>query len=172
MYKGGADVNRPNKQNETPIQLAIRYSKMDALKEMLKRDDIYLGTSEFEGKKYNPLLDACERDLTQVALLLIENGADVNKHDADERKWNPLMHSICNNNETLVIKFMEKKADLAHVDDDGNSALHLAVIADNDFILSLLLRANPDRTVRNGENLTPLELAKLNESDDCVKLLT
>jgi ankyrin repeat protein len=136
---------------------------------MLNRGDIDF--SELEND-YDPLLDACEKDLTEAALLIIDSGkCDVNIRDSSETSWTPLMHAVGNNNEILVSKLLEKDADVDEVDTDGNSAVHIAVINDNDNILSILLRHNPQKNLLNGDNLSPLDLAKINESEECVKLL-
>lgn len=166
--KGGIDINKPNKVKEFPLELAIRFNKIDALRSMLNRKDICLDSLENE---YCPLLDACEKDLTEIAIMLIECGADVNVCDNDQ-EWTPLMHSICNNNELIAAKLIEKRADLNACDFNGNSAVHLAVLNDNDFILSLLLKNNADKNTLNIENMSPLDLAKINESEECVKLLS
>lgn len=167
LIKGNVDVNRPNNQKEYPIQLVLKYNKVDVLREMLKVNDFYLGTLD---NGYNALLDACENDLTDAAILLIENGADLNVCDQDQL-WTPLMHAICNSNEVIVAKLLENNCDLSAVDFNGNTPVHLAVLTENDFILKLLLKRNPQKNIRNKEDLTPLEIAKLNEDENSIKLL-
>ena len=168
LINGKIDVNKANKLNQYPIQLAIRFNKISVLKEMLKVDNIFLGTLE---NGYNPLLDACENDLTEIALLLIENGANLNVSDQDQC-WTPLMHAIGNSNETLVKMLLEHKCDLSLVDFNRNTPVHLAVLTENDFILKLLLKYNGDKNSENNENLTPLQIAKLNDDENSIKLLS
>ena len=62
-FLGGANVNKPNGMGEYPLQLAITLNKIEAVKEMLKKNDIYINTFN---NGYNPLLDACEKDLTDI----------------------------------------------------------------------------------------------------------
>jgi len=165
-------VNVPNKKDQLPIELVIRRNKINVLKCMLKRDDIKLGQLK---NGYSPLVDACEKDLTELGLLLIDAGADLNARDNNDRDgqmWTPLMHSVSNNNEILTTKLVEKGADLDAVDLNGNSVVHMAVINDNEFILGLLLKRNAQRNLLNNDNLSPLDLAKLNESEECIKLLS
>ena len=137
--------------------------------EMLKSRDLNAGTLP---NGYNPLLDACENDLTDMALLLIESGrSDIDlsvqkeDQDGDEPNWTPLMHSILNNNEQLALKLIERKSYLDLVDTDGNTALHLAVLAENDYLVKCLLRANANKEIKNKEGLRPLDIAKLNEDE-------
>lgn len=166
---GRIDVNKPNKRDEYPIELAIRHNKIDILKSMIRREDCDLGRLK---SGYSPLLDACEKDLTEAAMLLIDSDkSDVNIRDTNDEMWTPLMHAIGNNNELLVSKLLEKGADVDVVDTNGNSALHTAVINDNEYIVAMLLRYNARKDLLNRENLSPLDLAKINESEECVKLL-
>lgn len=169
MYhlKGNIDVNKPNKLKEYPIQLAIRFNNIEILKAMLQVENVYIGNLD---NGYNPLLDACENDLTEIALLLIDNGADLNESDRDQC-WTPLMHAICNNNEVVVAKLLERKCDLDLVDFNGNSPVHLAVITENEFLLKMLLKCNAPKSLVNSENLTPFDLAKINDDESCMKLL-
>ena len=135
---------------------------------MLKHSDIYLRTFE---NGYSPLIDACERDLTEASIMLIDNGADINFLDKDQR-WSPLMWAITNNNEVITQKILEKNCDLNLADSDGNSALHLATSSENDTLVRMLLNKNANKNLVNNENMTPLQIAKENEDEYCIKLLS
>ncbi len=120
---------------------------------------------------YSAILDACEKDLTEICLLLVEHGVDVNVQDSDQL-FTPLIHAVNNGNDVLVKKLIETKADLNIQDADGNTALHYAVLSENEYILRLLLNANAQRDLRNAENLTALDIAKMNEDEVILQLLT
>lgn len=168
LIKGKLDPNLPNKSGQYPIQLAIKFDKKTIVEILLKAENIFIGTMQ---NGYNPLLDACENDLTDICTMLIDNGADINSRDQDQ-KWTPLMHSICNNNEILVKKLLDQKCDLSLVDFNQNTPLHLAVLTENEYILKLLLKFIPNKDMENSENLTPLQIAKLNEDEISIQLLS
>lgn len=168
LIKGKLDPNQPNKSNQYPIQLAIKFDKKKIIEILLQAENIYIGTMQ---NGYNPLLDASENDLTDICSMLIDNGADINSIDQDQ-KWTPLMHAICNNNEILVKKLLDHKCDLNLVDFNKNTPLHLAVLTENDYILNLLLKYAPNKNLENSENLTPLQIAKLNEDERSIQLLS
>ena len=168
-YKGGLDVNKPNRKNEYPIELIIRHNKIDVLRSILKRSDLKVNQLK---NGYCPLIDACEKDLTDMSMLLIDAGADLNIVDEDGENWTPIMHAVSNNNEVLVSRLVEKGADLSLSDSAGNTVVHMAVLNDNDFILSLLLARNASKNALNDENLSPIDLAKLNESEECIRILS
>ena len=129
---------------------------------MLQLNQTFLGTLE---TNYNPLLDACEKDLTDLAILLIRNGtSDLNITDKAQG-WSPLMYAITNNNETLVGKLIDNKCSISDVDNEGNSPLHLAVLNENEYLIRLLLKSNPNKSIRNTENQTAYDLAKVVDED-------
>lgn len=168
LIKGKLDPNMPNKTGQYPIELAIKFDKRKIVEILLKAENIIIGTME---NGYNPLLDAFENDLTDICIMLIDNGADINSRDQDQ-KWTPLMHSICNNNEILVKKLLDHKCDLNLVDFNQNTPLHLAVLTENEFILKILLKHIPNKDIENSENLTPLQIAKLNDDERSIQLLS
>ena len=158
-----------NSLDEYPVQLIIRHNKVEALKAMLTNADVYLRTFD---NGYSPLADACEKDLTEVSILLIENGADINFQD-EEQSWSPLMWAVSNGNETIALKLLEQKnCDVDLVDVEGNTCVHLAVMAENEVLLKYLLAKNANKNVINSENATPLQIAKENDDEICIKLLS
>lgn len=164
-FQGGLNVNKPNKKFEYPIELAIRFNKVEVVKAMVKCGNLMLDKFDHE---YCPLIDACEKDLTEIGLILIEAGAKINTIDRD---LSPLIYSVSNNNEILTAKLVEKGANLFQIDSNGNSVVHLAVLNENEFIMTLLLKFNAPKDLLNYDNLSPLDLAKINESEEFIKLL-
>lgn len=157
LFIGGLELNVPNKLNEYPIQLAIKFNKVQVVKAMLEQRIVFLGSLE---TGYNALLDACERDLTDIAILIIDNGhCDINAVDK-EQKWTPLMHAITNNNEVLMRRLLEKHCDFNTMDIEGNTPLHLAVMNENEYLIKLLIKHCPSLTIKNKDNMTAKELAK------------
>ncbi len=150
------------------MQLAIKFNKIDIVKSILNTGKAFLGTLE---TKYNPLLDACEKDLAEIAILLIENGADVNVTD-NEQYWTPLMHAITNNNEIIMEKLVAHKSSVNSADVEGNTPLHLAVLTENEYLVKCLLKASPIKNSRNKDNQTPLDVARGNDDESITKLLS
>lgn len=123
---------------------------------MLEQRIVFLESLE---TGYNALLDACERDLTDVATLIMDNGrCDINAVDK-EQKWTPLMHAITNNNELVTKRLLEKHSDFNNMDIEGNTPLHLAVMNENENLIKLLLKHCPSLTIKNKDNMTAKELA-------------
>jgi len=150
-------VDIPNKHKEYPLQLAIKHNKKEIVKALLQLNKVRLNTLE---TSYNALADATEKDLTDIAILLIENGNyDLNVSDEDQL-WTPLMHAVTNNNEIIVKKLLDKKCDVNSSDKDGNTPLHLAVMTENEHLIKMIVNANPDLSIRNKDRITAKDLAK------------
>lgn len=164
-------MNKPNLKDEYPIELIIKFNKIQVLNSLLERADVNLNKLK---NGYYPLVDACEKDLTDACIFLINAGANVNPMSLKEQKekmWTPLMHAISNNNEVLVTKLVDKGADLYATDFNGNTVVHMAVLIDNQLILAFLLSRNAPKCFLNNDQMSPLDLAKLNQSEECIQLL-
>ena len=148
--------------------MIIRFNKIEVLKALLKNPENYLRTFE---TGYSPLIDACEKDLTEMSILLIENGADVNFQESGQG-WFPLMFAVSNNNDVIVRKILEKECNVNLADFDGNTCLHLATSSDNEVLVKYLLDKNANKNVVNKDNESPLSIAKENEDEYCIRLLS
>lgn len=155
--------------NEYPLQLAIKFNQIDVVEAMLDTQKLFLQTIGSIG--YNPLIDSCEKDSTEIAKMLIEKGADLNVYDKDQL-WTPLMHAITNSNETTIEKLINHKCNVNTVDIEGNSPLHLAALTSDEYITRIILKMQPDRKIKNKNNQTPLEIAIENEDEILINLLS
>ena len=155
----------PNKLQEYPIQLAIKFNKLEVIKSMFKLNKVYIGTLK---TGYNPLLDATEKDLTELALLIIDyagSNIDVLNACDEEQQWTPLMHAITNNNDVVVKKLIDHHCEINNVDIDGNTPLHLAIINEHEYLIKVLVKSCPSLTIRNKEGKNAKQLAKLVDED-------
>ena len=86
----------------------------------------------------------------------------------------PLMIA-CKNQVTLTVANLLIEGVDPNVQDpgSGNTALHIAVILDNNSIVQILLAYNADMTIANNDNLTPFKLAEINQQDkeECFEIL-
>lgn len=165
-------MNAPNKMNEYPIQLAIKFNQIDVIKEMLSTKNLFLQTFQLdESVFYNPLIDCCEKDSTEIGILLIENGADLNATDS-ENLWTPLIYSIVNNNELLVERLINHKCDVNTIDAEGNTPLHFAVMSSDEYVTKMILKMKPERNLKNAIGQTALDIAIENEDDTIINLLS
>ena len=138
---------------------------------MLEKKSLSLRIKKDTTIQYNPLIDSCEKDLTEIAVMLIENGADLNEYDNKEQMWTPLMYAITNNNEIIVDKLVNYKCNVNTVDIEGNTPLHLAAMSSDENLVKSVLKLQPDRKLKNSNNQTPYDIAVENEDETLTSLL-
>ncbi len=88
------------------------------------------------------------------------------------RNFMKLIEAVCNNDKASVMRIIAKgiNPNLTE-DDDGVTALHHAVQRNLMDIVQILLLAGADPAAETCEGLTPLEVARMNQRDDMIKLL-
>lgn len=85
----------------------------------------------------NALMLACENGHVDIARLLLENGAAIERANSD--RDTPLLLAIWANSKEVVELLVEKHANLEHVNADGETALLRAVSYQSEDIVSFLL---------------------------------
>jgi cytochrome c peroxidase len=75
-------------------------------------------------------------------------------------------------NAMTTFLLQECKVDVNVQDCYGDSALHDAAKFGHEEVLALLLAGGADRTIRNVNGLTPVDVAKLHTKEGCVRRLT
>jgi ankyrin repeat protein len=134
---------------------------------------------------YTPLIEACQENQLEAARALVEAGARVDQFDADgtnalhwavfgarpieihiyrhmsgphDTVWRPQVSA------PIVELLVRHGAPLNAPDRDGNTPLHEAAMLDVRAAAEVLLRGGADRSLRNHDNKTPLELAHEREN--------
>ncbi len=151
--------------------MAIKLNKIQIIDSLLKSKSMSNILLDSLPNGYKPLLDACENDLTEIAIKLAKGGANLNIEDEKYLNWTPLMYAISNLNEQLVFYFIENGSNVNHLDNEMNTPLHVATETENEFIVKKLLNAGAKKNVTNNENMSPLDIARSNEDDTMVTLL-
>lgn len=112
---------------------------------------------------------AAQKGHTEIARLLIKNGAIVNKLDKDE--WTPLYTaSYYGQTETFKL-LLEAWADSSIKDKDSNAPLHIAAQKGHTEIVKLLIAAGADLTITDKYGKTPLYRAARGGHTEIVELL-
>ncbi len=152
---------------DTMLMQAVKYGNKEQVEWLLARDaNVNLADSFGE----TPLAAAAERDSSDVALLLIEKGADVNG-GGSSLSGTPLFKAIEKKNDEMIELLQKKGADVNALNFRKDTPLHAAVRVHARSAVEFLLAHGADPAIKNMSGQTPLELARTEGSDRVVELL-
>lgn len=113
LLKFGADANKMSLQGESPLALALRNEDTTSLKFLIKfganPNLIYNFEPPFKNLSGTVLSDALYRKKTNIAQLLIKNGADVNLQDSEGNI--PISIALKNDLDINLLWEITKKSD-------------------------------------------------------------
>uniref|UniRef100_H2LVI7 Proteasome 26S subunit, non-ATPase 10 n=1 Tax=Oryzias latipes TaxID=8090 RepID=H2LVI7_ORYLA len=95
---------------------------------------------------------------SQIALMLLENGADPNA--TDKLEWTPLHRASAKGNYRLIQLLLKQSASTNIQDCQGNTPLHLACEEERVEAAKLLVEHGASIYIENKEEKTPLQIAK------------
>jgi len=108
---------------------------------------------------YTPLHYAASKKEFDIALLLLDRGADVNAKTRDQEVA-VISQAVLFGDKRMVELMIAEGADVNAVDKTGFSPLHYAARINNPEFVSMLLEAGAKPELKDAEGLTPHELAK------------
>lgn len=157
MLKYGADIKAENGWGLTPLQIAIREGQIENLENVSYRIGLLnlvvtnsyteivlllLGhevpINDTDMQVFGPLQWAALRNEIQIARLILEHGANVNKKDIEGQRT-PLHLAIEEGHEAMVELLLANKADVDATDKDGRTPMDLARAKNFSPIIEILL---------------------------------
>ena len=100
-------------------------------------------------------------------------GADVNMiHVIKSKVWTPLIVATHNSHYKAAKLLIKHKAQIDKKNDDGETALHVAVFRGEKAIIQLLLESGSNVDAVDAKGFTALMVAAKNDRKDVVKLLS
>lgn len=159
----GTDVNQADPQGEMPLHVAARRGRVVSTRELLKHGaDVNAENRTGE----TPLYAALANGKTQVARVLVGGGA------ADEPQvlFFHLVGQGVDDRDSL--DFLTKLGtDINARNEDGDTALHLAVRNERLLLSTRLIDQGADVNLPDKEGRTPLALARANNNRNIIALL-
>lgn len=154
------------------IFAAIEHADIEAIKDIITRSPEHLERIDGDWAGYPPLYVAVASGQVEIAELLLESNADVNRRNA-ETGWSPIFPAT--SDVVMVSLLLRHGAAASAVDAKGRTPLHFAVGEnqgiDSQSIVDLLLEygADPNATDEGGD--TPLHVAILHNRADIARHL-
>ncbi|MBW6515029.1 MAG: ankyrin repeat domain-containing protein [Candidatus Cloacimonetes bacterium] len=141
MFALGFDINRLNEDSFTPLILAARNGKFEAVRFLI---DSRAEIDKADEDGLTPLRYAVLFSHYRIAEYLLTNKARVNQRD--RYQWTPLLSAVTNQDTPMVSLLLNNGADPELKTRHGEFPLVEAIFHKNEQIVSLLLesRVNPD----------------------------
>ena len=148
---------------EDSIHLAVQVGNIEAVKQ-----HIAAGTDvDAKTRGETPLLWAARFGQSQVAELLIAEGADVNVKD-DAWGFTPLGYAVSRGHKESTELLIAEGAEVNAKDSDGSTPLHYAATKE---VAELLIAEGADVNAKDVNGYTPLDWAIFNKDTKTVDLL-
>lgn len=150
------------------IDLAIARGDLDDVRRHLIADpkSLHQGATE---KSRTPLEQAVLRNKQEIALFLLESGADPNTQDGSQRT--PLHLAVERNNPVVVTALLEAKAKPGQRDKGGWTPLHHAAAKNQLATAQALLAGGADAMTLSELGGTPLHEAAASGGKEIIQLL-
>lgn len=152
-------------QELTCFDVARKGNLVD-IKSLFDKDKSIVNSIDTKGSSM--LILACYRGNDDVANFLIDNNADINY---SSKNGTPLMACVVKGEFELLDKLLTKGANPDLTDDNGMTALMLAVQFNNPEMVKKLLNANANKELKCKNNKTAFEYAVLSDNDQIINLL-
>jgi ankyrin repeat protein len=168
LISQGADVNKIDKNSNTPLHLAVEDNCVKAVSKLLEK-----GAKLNERDKYGktPLdLAIDNQNLDIVKLLVAQDNIDINA--LNEVKKTPLHLAVESGNIDIVTVLLSNPNIQIDIKDDvDNTPLHTAILEENKDIVKALIDTGADVNIVDGFSQTPLHLAVESGNIDIVRAL-
>jgi ankyrin repeat protein len=156
----GADIDARNKQGRTPLLTAVMEGRHEIVRLLLSK-----------GAKLDAMDDEGDTTLhltwsKDIAMAVIDCGADIEARNKQGRT--PLLTATANGSYEIVWLLLSKGAKPDAMDNEGNTALHLAT--DEDIAMALIA-GGANIEARNKQGRTPLLTATEKGRHEIVRLL-
>lgn len=155
LLLAGAKVDPLDRAGSSPLFYASQGGWLKSVNALLKHGHAHPDGLSYEGGPPTPLLEACKANLTDVAEVLLEHGADPSL--SDSLGQTPLMWAAHEENVQLVQMLIDKGAVVTALNKQGQSAL-LTAATENKYIqvTEILLAAGADVDQAALDGTTPL----------------
>jgi len=149
----GLDPNTPNEHASPGLMVALQKQAYKSALVLAKHPQTKI---EFENKLgETPLMLAAIHNQLELAEILIERGADVNR-----KGWTPLHYAATRGHREMIRLLLEHNAYIDSEAENGTTPLMMAAYTAPPLAVKLLLEEGADPTLVNHGNATALDLAE------------
>lgn len=165
-----ADINVLDKEDRTALHMAAKEDNIKVVKALLASKAAQRVIDLWDKESNTSLHIACTHGYEEVAILLMDAKADVQKRNNDEKT--PLhLASYFGQNDVVDNIIAIKPSTINDFDQKGNSALHLAAMNGHFDVITYLLKCGALVNDKNIESMTALDCAAENGMTEAAKVL-
>ncbi len=161
----GFDANTIDPTGQTGLFIAIREPSPKVARVLVDSPKIDLNALNTQGE--SPLMLAALKGQLELAVRMVEKGADVNKTG-----WTPLHYAATTGQLQLIRLLIENHAYIDAESPNGSTPLMLASMYGTPEAVKLLLDEGADPTLKNQQGLTAVQFAQRASRPDAVELIT
>jgi ankyrin repeat protein len=148
----GFDPNTPNEKGEAALLVAIQSESSKSALVLAKHPQTRVNTQTNLGE--TPLMLAAINNYLELAKVLIQRGADVNKPG-----WSPLHYASTRGHREMMRLLIEHEAYIDSETENGTTPLMMAAYFASPLAVKLLLEEGADPTLVNSANVSALDMA-------------
>jgi uncharacterized protein len=148
----GFDPNTPNEKGIPGLVFALQSQSPKSSMVLAKHPKTNLNSTNQHGE--SALMLAAINNQLELAQLLIERGADVNKAG-----WTPLHYAAVRGHRQMMRLLIENDAYIDSESPNGSTPLMMAASSESPLAVKLLLEEGADPTLLNNDNASALDIA-------------
>jgi uncharacterized protein len=164
LLQRGFDPNTRDPKNLHGLFIALREPSPKAAQILIKAPKIDLNPITDDGE--TPLMMAVFKGQTELAVQMIERGADVNKPG-----WTPLHYAATAGNVQLINVLLENHAYIDAESPNKTTPLMMAAHYGTPGAVKLLLEEGADPSLKNDQGLTAIDFALQAKKQDSVDVI-
>ena len=148
----GFDPNTPNEKGVAGLLLAIQSESPKSAMVLAKHPQTQVNTQNSQGE--TPLMLAAINNQLDLAKVLIQRGADVNKPG-----WTPLHYAATRGHREMMRLLLDNEAYIDSESANGTTPLMMAAYYASPLAVKLLLEEGADPVLVNSANVSALDMA-------------
>ena len=150
-----------------PGHMAAVGGHVDALRVLVEETDLYVDL--IDGGGATPAFAAAATGMTEALLLLLDNGAGVDKQDFAGAA--PLFAAAAHGHRDAVELLLDRRADLNQPNADGITPTCVAARCEDAGALQVLLDRGADPNKANNQGVSPVLVATATKRHDAIRML-